>query len=214
LQLTTEQVETAKAQGCRFIAASDAQVRQFAMQRRVFQIDGQPFLAARQDGFYETAGTLIALIADAIRQREDMAPPAPAFASDENPGEVNPGGESPSEDNADDDSIVDDSVGRATDEAPDETSYKAEPRPRVARKPRLVRAEPAPDASAGLDMFAALPAEDAVAEPGMPAGPPRQVQVLSAMATIAKGYGQGHELDAGQLSALLETVHRSLRGLA
>jgi outer membrane biosynthesis protein TonB len=85
LQLTDEQVETARALGCRFIPASEAQVRQFSMQRRVFQIGGQPFLAARADGFYETAGTLMAQVAEAIKQREETAPPAPVEVEEPEP---------------------------------------------------------------------------------------------------------------------------------
>jgi hypothetical protein len=77
LQLTDEQAETARALGCRFIAATEAQVRQFSMQRRVFTIGGEPFLAARQDGFYETAGTLLALIAGATGEREAAPSSAP-----------------------------------------------------------------------------------------------------------------------------------------
>ena len=77
MQLTNEQAETARAEGCRFVPATEAQVRQFSMQRRVFTIDGAPYLAARQDGFYETAGTLLALIASAQRRQAAAAPPAP-----------------------------------------------------------------------------------------------------------------------------------------
>lgn len=74
MQLTDEQVKAAEAQGCRFVEATEAQVRQFAMQRRVFQINGKAYLATRADGFYETAGTLIASIAKALEQQEAAAP--------------------------------------------------------------------------------------------------------------------------------------------
>lgn len=82
VQLTNEQAEAARSLGCRFIPATEAQVRQFSMQRRVFVIGGEPFLAAREDGFYETAGTLQALIASAMQPRQPAAeaPAAPAPA--------------------------------------------------------------------------------------------------------------------------------------
>jgi len=77
LQLTKEQAEAARALGCRFVAATEAQIRQFSMQRRIFTIEGQPFLAARKDGFYETAGTLQALIAGAMSEQDAEPTPAP-----------------------------------------------------------------------------------------------------------------------------------------
>src|SRR3712207_1281184 len=45
------------------------------MQRKVFEIDGQPHLATRDGGFFETAGTLERLIAGGLgaRQRADLA---------------------------------------------------------------------------------------------------------------------------------------------
>ncbi|MCG7363426.1 hypothetical protein MHZ93_19385 [Roseomonas sp. ACRSG] len=78
MQLTDEQVKAAEAQGCHFVEATEAQVRQFAMQRRVFQIGGKPYLATRADGFYETAGTLMARIAEAMKQRPAIAPAKPS----------------------------------------------------------------------------------------------------------------------------------------
>ncbi|GAA0577244.1 hypothetical protein GCM10009416_14810 [Craurococcus roseus] len=41
--------------------ATDDQVRRLGMQRRIFLVRGEPFVAAR-DGFFETWGTLAALI--------------------------------------------------------------------------------------------------------------------------------------------------------
>jgi hypothetical protein len=84
VQLTQEQVDVATALGCRFVEANEAQVRQFSMQRRVFQIDGKAYLAARADGFYETAGTLIALIAQAMEQTKAPAaePEQPVAAAE------------------------------------------------------------------------------------------------------------------------------------
>jgi hypothetical protein len=63
VKLTPEQFKAAKACGCTFFPASEAQVHRFAMQRRIFSIDGQPFVATRDGGgFYETHATLALLI--------------------------------------------------------------------------------------------------------------------------------------------------------
>ena len=45
------------------------------MQRKVFEIDGQPHLATRDGSFFETAGTLERLIAGELdaRQQADLA---------------------------------------------------------------------------------------------------------------------------------------------
>ncbi len=63
MDLTREQFEAAKACGCVFLPATDEQVGRLSMQRRVFRIDGRPFVATRDGGgFFETHGTLAALI--------------------------------------------------------------------------------------------------------------------------------------------------------
>ena len=63
MDLTQEQVEAAAACGCAFVPASEAQVARLSMQRRVFRIDGKPFMATRDGGgFFETHGTLSRLI--------------------------------------------------------------------------------------------------------------------------------------------------------
>ena len=63
MDLTQEQVEAAKACGCAFFPATEAQVARLSMQRRIFRIDGKPFLATRDGGgFFETQGTLSVLI--------------------------------------------------------------------------------------------------------------------------------------------------------
>jgi hypothetical protein len=63
VDLTREQVEAAKACGCAFLPATEAQVARLSMQRRVFRIDGRPFVATRDGGgFMETHGTLTLLI--------------------------------------------------------------------------------------------------------------------------------------------------------
>lgn len=63
MYLTQEQAEAAKAFGCAFFPATEAQVALLSMQRRIFRIDGSPFLATRDgSGFFETHGTLSRLI--------------------------------------------------------------------------------------------------------------------------------------------------------
>jgi hypothetical protein len=63
MELTYEQVEAAKACGCTFFPASAAQVTRLSMQRRIFTLDGRPFVATRDGGgFHETHATLARLI--------------------------------------------------------------------------------------------------------------------------------------------------------
>ena len=63
MDLTQEQVETAKACGCAFLPATEAQVALLSMQRRIFHFDGKPFVATRDGGgFFETHGTLSVLV--------------------------------------------------------------------------------------------------------------------------------------------------------
>ena len=63
MDLTQEQIEAAEACGCAFFPAAAAQVARLSMQRRVFRIDGSPFVATRDSGgFFETHATLARLI--------------------------------------------------------------------------------------------------------------------------------------------------------
>jgi hypothetical protein len=63
VDLSEEQVEAAKACGCAFSPATEAQVALLSMQRRVFRIGGKPFMATRDGGgFFETQGTLALLV--------------------------------------------------------------------------------------------------------------------------------------------------------
>ena len=63
LELTPDQLAAARACGCVFLPATDEQVGRLSMQRRVFRIDGRPFVATRDGGgFFETHGTLSLLI--------------------------------------------------------------------------------------------------------------------------------------------------------
>ena len=61
MELTPDQLRAARTGGCVITPATEDQVRRLTMQRRVFSIGGEPFVAAR-DGFFETHGTLAALI--------------------------------------------------------------------------------------------------------------------------------------------------------
>ncbi len=80
MTLTSDQIAAAEAAGCRFLPASPAQASRLAMQRKVFQVNGQPMLATRGGGLYETAATLERLIAlgqDMLRPTlPEAAPPA------------------------------------------------------------------------------------------------------------------------------------------
>jgi hypothetical protein len=61
----------AKACGCTFFPASEAQAQRLAMQRRIFTLDGKPFLATRDGGgFFETHATLALLIDGHMPGRE------------------------------------------------------------------------------------------------------------------------------------------------
>ncbi len=75
MRLSYDQIAAAKACGIEFPPASPAQVQRLSMQRKVFEIDGQPHLATRDGSFFETAGTLGRLIAGELeaRQRADLA---------------------------------------------------------------------------------------------------------------------------------------------
>ena len=63
MELTPDQRTAAEACGCVFLPATDEQVERLSMQRRVFRIDGEPFVATRDGGgFFETFGSLLPLI--------------------------------------------------------------------------------------------------------------------------------------------------------
>jgi hypothetical protein len=64
LDLTREQLAAARAAGCAFFPATEIQVQRLTMQRRIFRLDGKPFMVTRDGGFYETHGTLLRLIED------------------------------------------------------------------------------------------------------------------------------------------------------
>ncbi len=63
MDLTQAQVEAAKACGCAFLPTTDEQVARLSMQRRIFRVDGRPFVATCDGGgFFETHATLARLI--------------------------------------------------------------------------------------------------------------------------------------------------------
>ena len=63
MELTSDQRTAAEACGCVFLPATDEQVGRLSMQRRVFRIGGQPFMATRDGGgFFETHATLARLL--------------------------------------------------------------------------------------------------------------------------------------------------------
>jgi hypothetical protein len=184
VQLTEEQVEVAETLGCRFVEASEAQVRQFSMQRRVFQIAGKAYLATRADGFYETAGTLAALIAQAMEQPKVPMPDPEASGA----------------------------VAEAEEPKLDQEALSAEPALDEAEVPGEPAVAAAAPPALPVEAVAQEAAAPALAVPGAVARTPKPV--LSAMTTIAEGYMRGHAVDAAQLSTLLVTVHRTLAGLA
>jgi hypothetical protein len=75
LQLSSDKIAAAIACGITFQPASPDQVQRLSMQLKVFNIDGQPHLATRGGGFFETAATLESLIADRLdeQQQADLA---------------------------------------------------------------------------------------------------------------------------------------------
>ncbi len=62
MELTRDQRAAAEACGCALVPATEEQVRRLTMQRRVFRLDGEPVLATRDGGYFETHGTLATLI--------------------------------------------------------------------------------------------------------------------------------------------------------
>ena len=100
MDLTQEQVEAAKACGCAFFPATEAQVARLSMQRRVFRIDGSPFVATRDGGgFFETHATLARLLeahghgrAPGTREAVQEAAAADAASEREIAGERRAGG--------------------------------------------------------------------------------------------------------------------------
>ncbi len=74
MDLSPDQVKSARTAGCTFIPATEDQVARLTMQRRIFRIEGVAHLAQRAgSGFYETYGTLAPLLG----RGPDEDPPMP-----------------------------------------------------------------------------------------------------------------------------------------
>ncbi len=99
MELTRDQRAAAEARGCAFVPATEEQVRRLTMQRRVFRLDGEPVLATRDGGYFETHGTLATLIerrAAVPAGRGAAASGAePAAASGPGPAQASPTGVDP-----------------------------------------------------------------------------------------------------------------------
>ena len=64
LELTPDHLRAAQACGSVLLPATGAHAQRLSMQRRVFLLDGKPFVATRDGGaFIETHATLLLLIA-------------------------------------------------------------------------------------------------------------------------------------------------------
>ncbi len=71
MELTPAQLRAARACGCVLTPATEDQVRRLSMQRRIFTVGGEPFVATRDGGsFFETHGTLSLLIEGQAPGRE------------------------------------------------------------------------------------------------------------------------------------------------
>jgi hypothetical protein len=140
LNLTPDQVAAARAIGCAFFPASELQVQRLTMQQRVFRVDGKPFLLSRDGSYFETIGTLLALIAAAPPALAKT--PAEAFVREAVPEvvrEATPAAPPPLE------------PPQSGEPAPAEAAPSAAPRKRgrprkVAAASTTARAEPQPEA--------------------------------------------------------------------
>ena len=164
MNLSPEQVACAKTAGCAFFPATEMQVQRLTMQQRVFRVAGKPFLLSRDGCYYETYGTLRALIADLV------APQAPAVPAEiAEPARLTETAEAPPP-------AQDPPTMAVADAAPPEAPPAPEPAvtpppsaPPRQRRPRKILAapnpasapeplaEPEPDADA--DLAAAAPAD-------------------------------------------------------
>lgn len=161
------------------------------MQRRVFDIGGRPFLIAREDGFYETAGTLLALIAS-----QPVPEPAPL------PPQAPPPVPAPAVESE-----------APTPPAPEPPAEPAEEIPAVPAAPQqavLPLPEPAPPAR----RRAATPAAAPQVQPLEAFSPLENPDVAAAMKTIAAGYASGRQLETSELSELLTSLHQTLSRLS
>jgi hypothetical protein len=82
LKLSPQQVAAAKARGFVLFPASQPQIDRMTMQRRIFDVNGRPYVVSRDGVYFETHATLAPLIADApdlpAAVPEAAAPPTEA----------------------------------------------------------------------------------------------------------------------------------------
>jgi outer membrane biosynthesis protein TonB len=155
LNLTPDQVAAAKAIGCAFFPATEMQVQRLTMQQRVFRVDGKPFLLSRDGSYYETAGTLRALIANVLPEQTESPAAAPTPTPEETAAEPPPAGE-PAPEPAQPES--------ESPQPPAPAAPRKRGRPRkAAAPPAAVQAEPEPAPEPVPE-----PAPEAVPEPPEP----------------------------------------------
>ncbi|MBL6456047.1 hypothetical protein JMJ55_11985 [Belnapia sp. T6] len=78
--LNPDEVAAARAIGCAFFPATELQVQRLTMQQRIFTVDGKRYLVSRDGSYFETVGTLRALLAKYVPPPPppDQAQPEPA----------------------------------------------------------------------------------------------------------------------------------------
>ncbi|MFC0410549.1 hypothetical protein [Roseomonas elaeocarpi] len=213
MKLSPQQVSAAQRGGSQFEPASASEVQRLSMQRRIFWIDEQPFIARRSTGFQETAGTLAQLIArfehEAAAQegappgeaagneasRDASASPSPTVAPPDVPVEQSPAPAVAQETMARDD-------GTDTDTA-------AAARPARTRRARKI---------------ATPTAEPVVSAPPSPVPEPRAARSSPLLAhesghtadlalRIATAQAAGKPITGAAFVALIEQLQRTLAGL-
>ncbi len=156
LELTPDQLRAARACGCALAPATEDQVRRLSMQRRIFCIGGMPFVAARDGGFFETHGTLAALIEKhrpwATTERGAEADVTPAQEAAPTPAQVE----------LDDTGTLAAALGAPTPAEPEVARAERNVRRRAAATPSKPRSPRASAAPASTDATSTV---EAVAEP-------------------------------------------------
>ena len=159
MELTTDQLGAARACGCALVPATEDQLQRLSMQRRIFSIDGQPFVATRGGGLNETHGTLAALIeqhaAETPRPSADVEVAAIQEFAPTSAPEVTGGTQTPAL-----------ALGAPAPAEPDAAPSERTGRRAAAPKPRKAKTSPpkvapASTASAATGEAAAEPSEGA-----------------------------------------------------
>jgi hypothetical protein len=75
VDLTREQMEAAEACGCAFLPATEAQFARLSMQRRVFRVEGKPFMATRDGGAFHETHAMLAWLIEGHRRGEAPGKP-------------------------------------------------------------------------------------------------------------------------------------------